>query len=134
MFIHPPLQMAGLVLAAAPFSIVMGAIIASRNGSDERGNLGEFTKAIADFDSAISINPAYARAYNNRSSARATLCAIQAQARYAEVPRTQRRGDMTAHLTRALIPVSSNRLNGNATDGMTSLAPHISASMFGLFN
>ena len=35
MFIHPPLQMAGLVSVAIPFSIAMGAMLAGRGGRDE---------------------------------------------------------------------------------------------------
>ena len=40
MFIHPPLQMAGLVLVAVPFSIGMGALAARRGGRDEWVDLG----------------------------------------------------------------------------------------------
>ncbi len=40
MFIHPPLQMAGLVLVAVPFSIAMGALAARRGGRDEWVDLG----------------------------------------------------------------------------------------------
>ncbi len=40
MFIHPPLQMAGLALVAVPFSIAMGALIARRGGRDEWVDLG----------------------------------------------------------------------------------------------
>ena len=42
MFIHPPLQMAGLVLVAVPFSIAMGALAARRGGRDEWVDLGRF--------------------------------------------------------------------------------------------
>ena len=35
MFIHPPLQMAGLVSVAIPFAIAIGALLANRGGSDE---------------------------------------------------------------------------------------------------
>ncbi len=35
MFIHPPLQMAGLVSVAIPFSIAMGAMLANKGGNDE---------------------------------------------------------------------------------------------------
>ncbi len=35
MFIHPPLQMAGLVSVAIPFSIAMGALLANKGGNDE---------------------------------------------------------------------------------------------------
>jgi cytochrome c-type biogenesis protein CcmF len=35
MFIHPPLQMAGLVSVAIPFSIAIGALLANRGGNDE---------------------------------------------------------------------------------------------------
>ena len=40
MFIHPPMQMAGLVSVALPFSIAMGALIAGRGGRDEWVDLG----------------------------------------------------------------------------------------------
>ncbi len=40
MFIHPPLQMAGLALVAVPFSIAMGALLARRGGRDEWVDLG----------------------------------------------------------------------------------------------
>ena len=40
MFIHPPLQMAGLVLVAVPFSIAIGALTARRGGRDEWVDLG----------------------------------------------------------------------------------------------
>ena len=40
MFIHPPLQMAGLVLVAVPFSIAIGALAARRGGRDEWVDLG----------------------------------------------------------------------------------------------
>ena len=35
MFIHPPIQMAGLVSVAIPFSIAIGALVAGRGGRDE---------------------------------------------------------------------------------------------------
>ena len=35
MFIHPPLQMAGLVSVAIPFAIAIGAMVAGKGGSDE---------------------------------------------------------------------------------------------------
>ncbi len=40
MFIHPPTQMAGLVLVAVPFSIAMGAMLANKGGNDEWVDLG----------------------------------------------------------------------------------------------
>jgi cytochrome c-type biogenesis protein CcmF len=40
MFIHPPLQMSGLVLVAIPFSIAVGALAARRGGRDEWVDLG----------------------------------------------------------------------------------------------
>ena len=40
MFIHPPVQMAGLILVAIPFSIAMGALLAGRGGRDEWVDLG----------------------------------------------------------------------------------------------
>ena len=40
MFIHPPLQMAGLVLVAIPFSIALGALVARRGGRDEWVDMG----------------------------------------------------------------------------------------------
>jgi cytochrome c-type biogenesis protein CcmF len=40
MFIHPPMQMAGLVSVALPFSIAMGALMAGRGGRDEWVDLG----------------------------------------------------------------------------------------------
>ena len=40
MFIHPPLQMAGLALVAAPFSVAMGALLARRGGRDEWVDVG----------------------------------------------------------------------------------------------
>ena len=40
MFIHPPLQMAGLISVAVPFSIAMGALLAGRGGRDEWVGLG----------------------------------------------------------------------------------------------
>ena len=40
MFIHPPLQMAGLMLVAIPFSIALGALAARRGGRDEWVDMG----------------------------------------------------------------------------------------------
>ena len=40
MFIHPPLQMAGLVLVAIPFSIAIGALAARRGGRDDWVDMG----------------------------------------------------------------------------------------------
>ena len=40
MFIHPPMQMTGLVSVAVPFSIAMGALLAGRGGRDEWVDLG----------------------------------------------------------------------------------------------
>lgn len=40
MFIHPPIQMTGLVSVAIPFSIAMGALLARRGGHDEWVDLG----------------------------------------------------------------------------------------------
>ena len=40
MFIHPPIQMAGLISVAIPFSIAMGALLARRGGQDEWVDLG----------------------------------------------------------------------------------------------
>ena len=40
MFIHPPVQMTGLVAVAIPFSIAMGALLARRGGRDEWVDLG----------------------------------------------------------------------------------------------
>ena len=40
MFIHPPMQMAGLVSVALPFSIAMGTLMAGRGGRDEWVDLG----------------------------------------------------------------------------------------------
>ena len=40
MFIHPPVQMTGLVAVAIPFSIAMGAMLAGRGGRDEWVDLG----------------------------------------------------------------------------------------------
>ena len=40
MFIHPPTQMAGLVLVAVPFSIAIGAMLANKGGDDEWVDLG----------------------------------------------------------------------------------------------
>ena len=34
MFFHPPMQMAGLISVVAPFSIVMGAVLAGKSGTD----------------------------------------------------------------------------------------------------
>ena len=41
MFIHPPLQMAGLVLVAVPFSIAIGALAARRGGARRVGGPGQ---------------------------------------------------------------------------------------------
>jgi cytochrome c-type biogenesis protein CcmF len=40
MFIHPPIQMAGLVSVAIPFSIAMGALLSGRGGRDEWVDVG----------------------------------------------------------------------------------------------
>ena len=40
MFIHPPVQMTGLISVAVPFSIAMGAMLAGRGGRDEWVDLG----------------------------------------------------------------------------------------------
>ncbi len=40
MFIHPPVQMAGLISVAVPFSIAIGALMAGRGGRDEWVDLG----------------------------------------------------------------------------------------------
>ena len=40
MFIHPPMQMTGLVSVAIPFSIAMGALLAQRGGRDEWVDMG----------------------------------------------------------------------------------------------
>ena len=40
MFIHPPLQMTGLVSVTIPFSIAMGAMLARRGGRDEWVDVG----------------------------------------------------------------------------------------------
>ncbi len=40
MFIHPPMQMTGLVSVALPFSIAMGALLAGRGGRDEWVDVG----------------------------------------------------------------------------------------------
>ncbi len=40
MFIHPPMQMVGLISVAIPFSIAIGAVIAGRGGRDEWVDLG----------------------------------------------------------------------------------------------
>ena len=42
MFIHPPMQMTGLVSLAIPFSIAMGALLAGRGGRDEWVDIGRF--------------------------------------------------------------------------------------------
>ncbi len=42
MFIHPPVQMTGLVSVAIPFSIAMGALVARRGGRDEWVDMGRF--------------------------------------------------------------------------------------------
>ena len=42
MFIHPPVQMAGLVSVAIPFSIALGTLLAGRGGRDEWVDLGRF--------------------------------------------------------------------------------------------
>ena len=42
MFIHPPMQMTGLVSVAIPFSIAMGALLARRGGRDEWVDIGRF--------------------------------------------------------------------------------------------
>ncbi len=47
MFIHPPLQMAGLVSVAIPFSIAMGALLANKGGSDEWVDQGRLWGMIA---------------------------------------------------------------------------------------
>lgn len=40
MFIHPPVQMTGLVVVAIPFSIAIGALLAGKGGNDEWVDLG----------------------------------------------------------------------------------------------
>ena len=40
MFIHPPLQMTGLIIVAIPFSIAMGALLAGKGRDDEWVDLG----------------------------------------------------------------------------------------------
>jgi cytochrome c-type biogenesis protein CcmF len=40
MFIHPPVQMLGLISVAVPFSIAMGALLAGRGGRDEWVDIG----------------------------------------------------------------------------------------------
>ncbi|MCH7745590.1 MAG: heme lyase CcmF/NrfE family subunit, partial [Chloroflexi bacterium] len=40
MFIHPPMQMTGLIVVAIPFSIAMGALLSGRGGRDEWVDLG----------------------------------------------------------------------------------------------
>ena len=40
MFIHPPVQMMGLISVAVPFSIAIGALLAGRGGRDEWVDLG----------------------------------------------------------------------------------------------
>ncbi len=40
MFIHPPMQMTGLISVAIPFSIAMGALLARRGGHDEWVGMG----------------------------------------------------------------------------------------------
>jgi cytochrome c-type biogenesis protein CcmF len=40
MFIHPPIQMTGLVVVAIPFAIAIGALLAGKGGSDEWVDLG----------------------------------------------------------------------------------------------
>ena len=47
MFIHPPLQMAGLVSVAVPFAIAMGATLAGKGGSDEWVDQGRLWGMIA---------------------------------------------------------------------------------------
>ena len=42
MFIHPPVQMMGLISVAIPFSIAMGALLAGRGGRDEWVDQGRF--------------------------------------------------------------------------------------------
>ena len=47
MFIHPPLQMAGLISVAIPFSIAMGALLAGKGGNDEWVDQGRLWGMIA---------------------------------------------------------------------------------------
>ena len=47
MFIHPPLQMAGLVSVAIPFSIAIGAMLANKGGNDEWVDQGRLWGMIA---------------------------------------------------------------------------------------
>ena len=47
MFIHPPVQMTGLVAVAIPFSIAMGAMLAGRGGRDEWVDLGRIWAMIS---------------------------------------------------------------------------------------
>lgn len=47
MFIHPPMQMTGLVAVAIPFSIAMGALLSGRAGQDEWVDLGRLWGMIA---------------------------------------------------------------------------------------
>ena len=47
MFIHPPLQMAGLISVAIPFSIAMGAMLAGKGGNDEWVDQGRLWGMIA---------------------------------------------------------------------------------------
>ena len=47
MFIHPPLQMAGLVSVAIPFAIAIGALLANKGGNDEWVDQGRLWGMIA---------------------------------------------------------------------------------------
>ena len=47
MFIHPPVQMTGLIVVAIPFSIAMGALLAGKGGNDEWVDLGRTWGMIA---------------------------------------------------------------------------------------
>ena len=47
MFIHPPVQMTGLIVVAIPFSIAMGALLAGKGGNDEWVDLGRAWGMIA---------------------------------------------------------------------------------------
>ena len=47
MFIHPPMQMTGLIAVAIPFSIAMGALLSGRAGQDEWVDLGRLWGMIA---------------------------------------------------------------------------------------
>ena len=47
MFIHPPMQMTGLVAVAIPFSIAIGALLANRGGQDEWVDLGRLWGMVA---------------------------------------------------------------------------------------